>query len=195
MIALALGAADCLFDDLEEIGRLVPIEQCIIVACNDAGIVYPDRLDHWVTLHPEELERRKVKRAERGYPDGFETWTRPYPYGMKERERICDHVIGGFDGSSGLAAVGVGLASADVVVAGGLPMDDRPHILTGRRWHSCVKYRPRWEELYDRLKGRVRSMSGWTMELLGEPTADWLLPHMSPLHNATAQPVVLTTHP
>lgn len=195
MIALVLAAADCLFEDLEEIAKLVPVEHCLIVAVNDAGVVYPGKIDHWVTMHPEELEWRKIRRQENGYPDGFETWTRPYPFGMKDREDKCDHLIGGFNGSSGLVGVGVGLEVADVAIGCGLPMDNRPHIATGKRWEACVGYRDRWIELRPLLSKRFRSVSGWTMEQFGPPTAEWLESHISyPLAEAHTTAGVDHTH-
>jgi hypothetical protein len=35
-------------------------------------------------------------------------------------------------------------------------------------------FRPGWVAQYESVKDKVRSMSGWTRELLGAPTADWL---------------------
>jgi hypothetical protein len=35
-------------------------------------------------------------------------------------------------------------------------------------------YRKGWERKLPDIKDRVRSMSGWTKELLGKPTKGWL---------------------
>lgn len=35
-------------------------------------------------------------------------------------------------------------------------------------------FRPGWESKKDELAGKVKSMSGWTRELLGYPTKEWL---------------------
>lgn len=177
MIALALGAADCLPEDLDEARKLVDPAECLIVAANDAGFMWHGHLDHWATLHPEELWLRKRKRAELGLDDDYETWTRPYPWGLKkEREELCDHVLGGYDGgSSGLLAVGVALEKgADRIILCGMPMDQRRHVVRKRPWIPANGYRDRWIELHHKLAPVVRSYSGWTRERFGEPTGGWL---------------------
>lgn len=176
MIALVLGGAATLAADLQAARRLVCPTECVIVACNDAGFEWPGRLDHWATLHPEELAHRIRVRAERGYPDGFETWTRPYPAGMKERERLVDHTLDGYDdGSSGLLALGVALHVGCHAILCGVPMDPVEHFNRDGEWSVAEKYRVGWEPLASDRRARiVRSMSGWTREVFGAPTHEWV---------------------
>lgn len=196
MIALVLGAADCLSDDLREAEKLVDPAACLVVACNDAGFLWPGRLDHWATLHPNELWLRERKRRANGYPDGYETWTKVWPEGLKHNERICNHAISGYQGSSGLLSVGVALTvGADRIMLCGIPMDTRYHVVRKRRWAAAEGYRRRWIGLHNTLAPVVRSFSGWTRERFGEPTHEWLEPHMSATPDAAPQSVVLTQHP
>lgn len=194
MIALVLGAADCLPEDVEAATALVDYRECLVVACNDAGILWPHRLDHWATLHPNELWWRERQRRERGYPDGYVTWTKVWPPELKENEAICDRTLDGWQGSSGLLALGAALQHAEAGILCGIPMDPRPHIRRRKRWGAAHNYRDRWEALHDTLAPRVRSMSGWTMERFGEPTPDWLAAHMPGWCGSWATPVVLTQH-
>jgi hypothetical protein len=174
-IALVLGGADCLWDDLDIARKLVDPEACTIVAVNDAGIYWPGRLDHWATMHPEELAGRAREREKLGHPGGYVTWTRPYPFGMKDREKLCDQIIDGYNGSSGLVAVGVAIETGHRrVLLCGMPMDARAHFNREGAWTAGIGYRERWLELADQLRLRCRSFSGWTRELLGEPTAEWV---------------------
>lgn len=174
-LAVVLGGADCLWEDVDALQQMTSLDAAVIVACNDAGYAWPGRLDHWATMHPEELDDRKAKREANGYPDGYETWTRPYPYGLKDREKMCDHVLDGWGGSSGLLAVGVALElGAPKVVVCGVPMDARPHFNREGEWGGATKYRDRWVEQRETMRGRVRSMSGWTKALLGGVTPEWL---------------------
>ncbi len=174
-LALVLGGADCLQDDLDQTFGLVELEECVVIAVNDAGVFWPHRLDHWVTMHPTELPHRIAQREERGYPGGFTTWTRPYPIGLKERERMCDRVLGGWNGSSGLVATGVALQELGLhTVLCGMPMDQRPHFNREGAWEAAPTYRERWVELHDQMAPVVRSWSGWTRERFGAPTAEWL---------------------
>jgi hypothetical protein len=82
-------------------------------------------------------------------------------------------------GSSGLFAVRIALdvLKARRVVLAGMPMDDSPHVYdAGRRsGPSFVPYRPEWRRAArDEFGGRVRSLSGWTADLLGRPDPEWL---------------------
>lgn len=171
--AVVLGGASCLWDDVEALRALMDVDAALIVACNDAGAHWPGRLDHWVTLHPEQLEARKAKRAELGYPEGFMTWTRLYPYGLKERERMADHAIDTWGGGSGLHATKVALIHAERPVLCGIPMTKTPHFnRNGKPWNPDPYWAP-WPNNLERLRN-VRSMSGRTRDLLGAPTEAWL---------------------
>jgi hypothetical protein len=176
-VALVLGGALCLQDDLALAAQLVPLEECAVVAVNDAGFWYPGPLTAWVSMHAEEFPERERIRSDRGYPGGYTRWTRPYPAGMKHLERHVDGLLGGWNGSSGLLGVGVAIVElgADPVMLCGIPLDDRAHFNRKGRWEGCYRYRLGWEERMTDLCGRVRSFSGWTREVLGEPTREWML--------------------
>ena len=59
----------------------------------------------------------------------------------------------------------------DKVVLIGCPMDTG-NILNKNQSYSI--FRKGWLHFKDSLKGKVKSMSGWTKELLGEPTKEWV---------------------
>lgn len=173
VLAIVLGGGDSVWDDLQDL-PVDPLAHTIL-AVNDAGIYWPHRLDHWVTMHAEELEHRKARRADRGHPDGYVTWTKPYAKGWEHMERLADRVMPGWmRGSSGMLAVGVALEVADHVVLCGVPMDDRPHFNRTYGWTACDHFRGAWVENEHKMRGRVRSMSGWTRDLLGGCDAEWL---------------------
>lgn len=39
----------------------------------------------------------------------------------------------------------------------------------------CLSHRPGWDAIEDEFKDMVRSMSGYTKDLFGEPTDDWFI--------------------
>ena len=146
-----------------------------IVAVKDIGITYP-HVDHWVTYHPERLKRELAQRRQLGYSDPKFIWT-------YDRIRLKDDLgvpikrIGRKGGSSGYMGMWVGLEVADKVVLCGIPMDPKmPHYRRPKKrgWPEAEMYRKVWLDNLPLLKDRVRSMSGWTKDLLGAPTADWL---------------------
>jgi len=153
VIALVLGSAECLHADIERARDLVDVDACMVVACNQAVAEWPGRLDHFATMHPEEMAPWLERRRGRGYPDGYETWTRPYPHGFKDRERMCDHVIGGWaDGSSGMLALGVAIENGGTRnLLCGIPMD------TGPLQRGCLE---RSGELPGQVGGRGRRAAG-----------------------------------
>lgn len=178
-LGLVLAGAACLWDDVRELRQLgVDPAACTIIAVNDALFRWPGRVDHFATLHPEEMAWRAARRARCSYPGDYETWTRPYPFGYHARARLCDHVLGGWsEGSSGLFAVGVALEGLGLrrVLLAGCPMDASAHLgRGGGPWTGVETYWPAWLERAARLAPAVRSLSGRTRELLGEPDQKWL---------------------
>jgi hypothetical protein len=63
---LVLGAALCLFDDIEAALSLAPVDG--VVAVKGAGKVWRGELDAWVGLHPEMILADYKVREARGYP-------------------------------------------------------------------------------------------------------------------------------
>lgn len=168
--ALILGAAACLWDDLKALGHW----DGDVIVVNRAGIHYPGRIDHWVTLHPEMLGGWIEARAVAFGPGEFETWC------QKEGDEV-DHVVTDIEprGSSGLFAVRIALLLGyERVVLAGMPIDDRPHFYDadGKRSGPPFRYyMPDWLRARRReFNGRVRSISGWTGEILGMPDKEWL---------------------
>lgn len=176
--ALILGGARCVWDDFKaavEIGEFDGV-----VACNDVGAVWPGPLDAWVSLHPRKFGPWAKRRADLGLP-------------------LCERLIGHLEsrndaapvterlefrfpgqqapGSSGLFAAKVALIDLgfDRAVLAGVPMTaDEGNIARDRPWQDANIYWRGWREALPQIRDRLRSMSGWTAELLGRPDADWL---------------------
>lgn len=169
---LILGAAASLWTDLAGLGDWPGA----VMAVNRAGAFHAGRLDHWVSLHPDRLGGFMAERERAGRAIDCTTWCqRGDP---ETRVDVVPQALG-CSGSSGLYAVRIalGILKAQRVVLAGMPMDGGPHFYdTGRRsGPSFVPYRPEWRRAArDEFAGRVRSLSGWTADLLGRPDPDWL---------------------
>lgn len=185
-VGIALGCADCAWTDLERALELV--EDPIMLAINDSIALYPGHVHHAVTLHPEKLVGEfhpshnpdsiswQDMRAENGYNTDYVTWSRRNP-------EWVDHQLDNWGaGSSGLYAVTVAFfLGIEKVILCGVPITPTPHYAgatgfegpTGE-WDEYNIHRPGWESQKRRLRGRVKSMSGWTQQLLGEPTREWV---------------------
>ena len=185
MIALVLGGAACRWDDVDRLEAMVGSPwPGIVIGVNEAcckpdsyGRGWTRRFDALATLHTEKVvrwkhARRQFVRSLGRSPlwDHYEVW------GHTNRSAVDRNFHGWPGGSSGLYAVSVALemGAAGVVVCG-CPIDDQDNAFRGERWHAFKRYRKGWKK-QRRLGGleRVRSMSGWTAELCGEPDREWL---------------------
>lgn len=196
MNALVLGSAEGAGEDLILFALDLDCwrtEPWCMIAINDAGWMIgetlPDggiipRIDHWTHLHTEDMPARIEKRRALGGNMDFTTWSRRLGANGETPDRIAPQHLGA--GSSGLYAVGIALyeLGCEKVVLCGVPMDERPRMGDTLSWvdrdpatgdkDKLALFRPVWEAAFPKLDGRVRSMSGWTRELLGVPTAEWL---------------------
>lgn len=174
MIALWLGGARCVWDDLRRASQLVGRADTVVVACNFAGIEFSGRLDVWVTLHPEAFQPWRASRADLGLNADYRAIThKPHP---PTRSEVVPQ---GWYGSSGLymAQVALEVLGVDGVILCGVPMEAAgQHIQTPGAWANPDVYRPAFLEA--KASGAdIRSMSGWTAEVLGRPDAEWLASH------------------
>ena len=147
-----------------------------VIACNDVGAIWPGHLSAWVSLHPEKLGRWRDQRRANGHPeaarhmthgDYLPSWAEQTEFRFPGQDR---------SGSSGLFAVKVALMElgAERAVLAGIPLERSSHFFDREQWEAAVGYRAAWESLRPCYRARMRSMSGWTAQLLGAPTADWI---------------------
>lgn len=168
---LVLGGAACVWDDAEAAMEMAEFDA--VLACKDMIADWPGRLDYGVSLHPERCAEYLRERKRKGYLGRPQIWVHKN-HGSRRAETDCS--IEDWGGSSGLFGVRVGIEEGfGRIVLAGVPMTaDAGHYKRGEPWTECRKYTARWEARADDLRGAVRSMSGWTAELLGRPTTDWL---------------------
>lgn len=181
MLAVILGGANSVWEDLANLKAMV--EPDVVYAINDAGAVYPHRVDFWCTLHAEKLYGWTSNRVATGYPAPGRIITARQ---MLKREMSCIlyppelflvyEEEQDWDGSSGLYAVKHAMgAGYDRIVLCGVPMtSEAGHFFDASPWTAASRYHWAWQKHARQLSPKVRSMSGWTMGLLGRPTQDWL---------------------
>lgn len=175
MRALCVGSAACLEADLAAARdlKICPERGWTVIAVNKAALSWPGKLPHWVSVHAENFPRWISERHAKGLPPAGRLWTRERRWVPKG---LTVSPAPNWRGSSGLLAVTVALRlGAMQVVCCGIPLDykqghfDTPNV----PWRDGCNYRAGWtDHLSDMTE--VRSMSGWTAELLGTPTAAWL---------------------
>lgn len=178
--ALVLGSASCVFADVEQALALGRFDG--VIACNDMAARWPGRLDAAVSKHPERWSGWLAARDRRRFPapdrviSHLEAETHaPAP----EVTAYVEFRLPGqtSTGSSGLFALKVALVDLgfDRAVLCGVPMSaDRGHFAYGPIWPDAIHYQPAWREALPAIRDRARSLSGWTRDLLGAPTKEWL---------------------
>lgn len=175
MKALVLGGADCVWSDAAAALDLTEFD--IAVGCNDIGAYWPAPLDAWVSLHPEKFKLWKARRGDR--PPHKALYAIPGTPADCGATRYTQSMFPsqGHAGSSGLYALKVALMDLGCsrAVLCGVPMSpERRHFFETKEWHAAANHRKGWNEAMPHIAGHARSMSGWTAQLLGYPTAEWL---------------------
>lgn len=171
--ALLVGAAACMAEDRAAAGAMFgDAGPDTTIFCNHPARDEDGPVDHWVTMHPELLGAWLKARQVAGRPAPGTFWCpsgRPVPVNIPFRRAPS------WGGSSGLLMVTVALElGCSRIVLAGVPLDKQPHYDDARAWRDGPRYRYAWTGNADKLRSRVRSMSGWTRDLLGSPSADWL---------------------
>jgi hypothetical protein len=173
---IVLGSAPCLMDDFADLpGGVHGIWE--YVAVNGAGVLHRTPLDIWASIHGPKLVDWIEKRRALGCDMDFEA------YGNFADNQDSAAVIrwnrpnGG--GSSGLFAVLIALELGfDKLILCGMPVDGEKRITSDGEVEvgetPYQHYRKGWILRQGILSEHVRSMSGWTRETFGEPTAEWL---------------------
>lgn len=171
-LTLVLGGAISLHEDIRKARELC--DDPIIIAVNDAGFDYEWRIDHWVSMHPFLLERLIKQRAKRGFDAVEKLWA---PRHISTPEGFNFGRVSSWGGSSGLLAVTLAFdLKIDKVILCGIPMSpEGAHYFSPKRpWNDAVQYKAAWTRNFHLMKDKVKSFSGWTADLLGTPSKEWL---------------------
>lgn len=168
---IIIGGARCVWTDYL---RLTETRfSGAVMAVNDVGMYFDKSLDHWVSMHPNYLVMWTSYRKGHSMM-GHECLTHsrePYP-GVRVAWDIQP-----YGWTSGMFAAQVGVCLGyDQIVLCGLPQDgssrffDPPWMPGGE--HDDKNSKKAFRNIVEQtpeLRQRVRSMSGWTKELFGEP--------------------------
>jgi len=143
---LIIGNAPCLYADLS-----LYKHKGKVMAINEAGVNYLDRIDFWVTAHPIEFpEWQKNRELQNGNSD-YETHTCG-DYG--ECDKYWEYSA---KGGSGLFAILVAIEMGfDKIVLAGMSLEGH-----------YERYRKDFE--YFDLQGKVKGLSGYLKERYGFP--------------------------
>jgi hypothetical protein len=179
--ALVIGCAANVWDEVRRARDLCSFQAVYCVKI--AGVHYRGGYFSWVGLHPEWVEKYGAERAALGLHSQYETVAPPdgelgtAGKGAKIDRRVS-YRYSGMDcsASSGGYAAKVALDDGfDRIVLAGVPMETgASHFTRGKPWLQRDSFTIGFEKSVPFFAGRVRSMSGWTAEILGRPDDVWL---------------------
>lgn len=178
---IIIGGGNTVWDDIAEARKLGTYQA--VIAVNDIGAEYPGHIDIWASLHPEKLPKWTADRHAKGFaPAGMYAAhngnTNDGRLGRFQPDYKTDYRWPemGSSGSSGLFAVKVALEQGyNRVVLCGVPMRaEAAHFFEARQWSEVKAFTEAWKLARHRYADNTRSMSGWTAEILGKPSKEWL---------------------
>lgn len=176
-ILAIVGSAPNALDDLRDLTLIADLERdCVMAIGLDAIDRIRGRCRYVVTNHFEDVEAIQDKMARHENHDWFLVAPAPLDPSRNPWAGIEIDIVEPYYppvGRSGSSAMTGTLAALrmgyDRIVLCGCP-------LTGNapEGNPYEAFRLGWEDRKDELIGRVKSMSGWTRELLGAPTKEWI---------------------
>jgi hypothetical protein len=173
-VAIVLGGANDVLAEYEKAAVLCAAAgaRSMVLATNDMIEVFAGRIDHAVTLHQEvKLPIWMDKRAKKELAMPAEVWA---PRAARYVTRTCAQWG---QGSVGLYAVKIALRELGCrcILLCGVPMTlEGNHFRRQRPWKDYHVFRKLWLTHKDEIALHVRSYAGWTAELLGTPTIEFV---------------------
>ncbi len=176
-ILIITGSAPCTMDDLTKAQAIIGDRPADYMAIGMDAVdlyVYP-QLDYVATFHPADIPKIYEKReAAHGNTDfQIVLHVADSEGSQKKTPGGHIHVLKWWNpsGSSSLLGVQAGLEvlGYDKIIMCGCPLEGGN--LKGDKYDQ---FRKGWEARTKEIAGKVKSMSGWTRDLTGEPTEEWL---------------------
>lgn len=127
----------------------------------DAVDKFLSPIRYFATYHPAEIKAAKQRRALAGGNTDY------IVISHQRHDDDVDIIIPhrGPSGSSAMLGILAGLEFGyDKIICCGCPLMENKYQV----------FRAGWEANFEKIKNKVRSMSGWTQELVGAPTQEWL---------------------
>jgi hypothetical protein len=161
-----------------------------------AGVHWKGGRFTWCGLHPEWQELYSGNRQDLGLHRDYETVAPPdSELGTAGKGSKIDRRVSyrwpGMDASASSGGYAAKVALHDGfnrVVLAGVPMDvGAAHFTRGKPWLQRDSFTIGFQKSVPFFAGRVRSMSGWSKQLLGEPDPAWLNGEMPQPHRQAVE--------
>lgn len=168
-IGILCGSSQTVWTDLAQAELLAPKHEKIGI--NFFPVHYRDNVTHWVTVHSDKMRYWLPLRQ---YYNNSKAWTHSY---MDDASIDIVWDIRYDSGTSSLYALQIALKMGyQKILLCGITLDEQPCFYDPptHTYKHAQRERTAWKQLPDDMKSKVRSFSGFTKDLLGTPTQEWL---------------------
>lgn len=179
--ALVVGCAANVWREVDEAQSIGSFDRVYCVKL--AGVHWAEGYFIWCTLHPEFMDKYESERRDLGMSGEYEI-VAPLENevgGHGKKGRIARRVSYRYKGMNASASSGIYAAKVALddgfnrVVLAGVPLQqDGGHFTRGKPWMQVDSFTGGFEQSVPHMKGKVRSMSGLTRDVLGYPDKEWL---------------------
>lgn len=189
-ICLVMGGGRCVWEDISRFYKLLGYTftnssddepPFTTIAVNDISCYYKPRLNHIVSLHESQVGPSVLIRHENACHKSVPlTHTQKHKVDVPFPALHAWELRGYVGGTSAGFAVAIAIALGhEKVVLAGVPLDGNGHFFdpefTKLTQFDTGTQRIQWGMFREHFDGIVKSMSGKTKSILGEPTEEWLL--------------------
>jgi len=162
LIAAIIGCAPCWKEDFDRLQSLTSEFDVFAVGLD---CPYIGRVDYFVTYHPKDIALYIKKRIRENLNTDFCIISHVPEKGVQ--------VVYAYEKPSGSSSFLAAYAAVDLeyskVILIGCPLEGQ-----NEKKYKYEVFQKGWIAHNKDLKGRVRSMSGWTAAFLGEPDKEWI---------------------
>ncbi len=166
---LVLGSAPCIREDVDNAFHLLAQAgtEAEVMAIGMDAVNYLGPIKYFATYHPGDIDEAAKRRKEAGLNTDYLIISH-MQYG--DLVKMIIPLIGVPSGSSALLGVHAGIKLGyEKIILCGCPLEGK-----NTKGGSYESFRAGWTAKYAEVKDQTRSLSGWTRELLGAPTLEWV---------------------
>ncbi|MEN6306905.1 MAG: hypothetical protein ABFD91_04045 [Anaerohalosphaeraceae bacterium] len=163
-LLIVTGSHPDVLDDIKAIGNAAAHADYMAIGL-DAVDKYLWDIEFMATYHPVDISPAAERRRKKG-------GNLDYTVISHERKSGVGMIIPYEEPSGGSAFLGAYagvLMKYDKIIVCGCPLIGR-----NAKGENYAQFRKGWEHHKEKLRGQVRSVSGWTAEFLGKPTEEWI---------------------
>jgi hypothetical protein len=164
-LLLITGSALCTLEDINAVMSARLIECDYMAIGLDAVDKYPHHIKYFATYHSEDILPAKERRRAIGGNDDYLV--------ISHEAKDTVGMVVPYKPPSGSSAL-LGVQAAIILGYDKIVLCGCPLIGKSPKNNKYEDFHQGWEATDKGILSKVRSMSGWTRELLGEPTEEWL---------------------